>query len=141
MTQQPNQNQPQPGQWGQPQPAPPQQQPQPPNQGWAQPAQQWGAPQQGYPQQQQWGAPAVGGAAASVIAKAWAVWTAVGLAAVAGVSAFLAYLSVDLEPPGSEKITTTISATGQASASGGGQSRSGTAQGYTAAWGWLLVAV
>lgn len=149
MTQQPNQNYPQPGGWGQQQPA---------QQGWGQqqPAQQqggaqWGAQQPQYgqaqPAQQQYGggSSAYGGGTAgsggtAVWGKVWGFYAAGGLAVVAAIGVFLAWASVKLTPPagfgGGKTETITINAIAKGSSSAGG---SGDAKDITAIWGWLLL--
>jgi hypothetical protein len=148
MTQQPNQNNPQPGGWGQ---QPPAQQPG----GWGQqqPAQQggqWGGAQQpqygqAQPAQQQYGGGASysGGTAGSggtaVWGKVWGFYAAGGLAAVAAVGVFLAWVSIKLTLPaaiGGQSVTDTVNAIGSASSSKGGSTGS---SGVTPIWGWLLL--
>ncbi|WP_194897674.1 hypothetical protein [Catenulispora pinisilvae] len=158
MTQQPNQNYPQPGGWGQ-QPAQPPQQPQP---GWGQqqPAQpqgggQWGGAQQpqygqaqqpAQQQQQYGGASYAGGTAGpssgapAIWGKVWGFYASGGLAVVAAVMTFLAWFSVKITAGGQSETTTitdfgkgSVSSTVKGAASGSGDT------GYTAAWGWILV--
>ncbi|WP_194917144.1 hypothetical protein [Catenulispora rubra] len=151
MTQQPNQNYPQPGGWGQQQPAQ-----QPGGWGQQQPAQQggqWGGAQQpqygqAQPAQQQYGAGAAysGGTTSgggTTWGKIWGFYAAGGLAVVAAVGVFLAWASIKLTPPASEaaalggkSITITINAIAKGSSSAG---NSGTAKDITAIWGWLLL--
>ena len=153
MTQQPNQNYPQPGGWGQPQPAQPQ--------GWGQPQQQqpqqqggqWGAQQPQYGQapqaQQQWsgggsytGASAGGSGGTAVWGKVWGFYASGGLAVIAAIMTFLAWASVKITAAtGNAGSTTTINDFGKASVSSSVKDAgSGSGDtGYTAAWGWILV--
>jgi hypothetical protein len=141
MTQQPNQNYPQPGGWGQQQPA---------QQGWGQqqPAQQqggaqWGGQQPQYgqaqPAQPQYGGSSYGGGAA-VWGKVWGFYASGGLAVVAAIGVFLAWASVKITPPaafgGGKSETITINAIAKGSSSAGG---SGDVKDITAIWGWLLL--
>ncbi|MEY9863961.1 hypothetical protein ABH935_009615 [Catenulispora sp. GAS73] len=148
MTQQPNQNYPQPGGWGQ---QPPAQQPG----GWGQqqPAQQggqWGGaqqPQYGQAQPaQQYGGGAsysggtAGGGGSAVWGKVWGFYAAGGLAVIAAVGVFLAWVSVKLTLPaalGGQSVTDTLNAIGSASSSKGGSSSGD--NGVTPIWGWLLL--
>ena len=148
MTQQPNQNYPQPGGWGQQQPAQ-----QPGGWGQQQPAQQggqWGGAQQpqygqAQPAQQQYGGGAsyAGGTAGSggtTWGKVWGFYAAGGLAVVAAIGVFLAWASFKISLPaalGGQSQTTTISAIAKVSTSKGGDS--GTAKDVVAIWGWLLL--
>ena len=101
MTQQPNQNYPQPGGWGQQQPA------QQPGWGQQQPAQQQGGQWGGAQQQPQYGQAQAaqqygGGASYSggtggnqiVWGKVWGFYAAGGLAVVAAIMTFLSWASV-----------------------------------------------
>jgi hypothetical protein len=139
MTQQPNQNYPQPGGWGQQQPAQ--------QQGWGQqqPQQQggqWGAQQPAYGQQQpaqQYGgaSPYAGGSTGggTTWGKIWGFYAAGGLAVVAAISVFLAWASVKTTVEGQSE-TLTINAIAHGSSSAGG---SGDVKDIVAIWGWLIL--
>ena len=142
MTQQPNQNYPQPGGWGQQPPA--QQQG-----GWGQqqPAQQggqWGAQQpqsgQAQPAQQYGGAPygggSAGGAGTAVWGKVWGFYVTGALAVVAAIMVFLAWGSTKVSF-GGQSLTGSVNAIGSASSSVKGADTSNS--GVTGVWGWLLL--
>ncbi|NUR62671.1 MAG: hypothetical protein HOV87_29055 [Catenulispora sp.] len=154
MTQQPNQNYPQPGGWGQQQPA---------QQGWGQqqPAQpqgqqQWGAAQPSYGQAQQpaqqygGGASSYGGSSSAgtdTWGKVWGFYVAAGLAVIAAISVFLAWGSFKLTED-KDSQTTTVNAIAKSSSSCSGPDAAqacadnkggGTASDITAAWGWLIL--
>ncbi|MFL6116601.1 MAG: hypothetical protein ACJ786_35380 [Catenulispora sp.] len=135
MTQQPNQNYPQPGGWGQQQPAP-------------QPGQQqWGAAQPSYGQPQPaqqygGGTPAYGGASPAggdSWGKMWGFYAAGALAVITAVLALvLAWASVKLDIAG-QSFTINVTATGHGSASGAQGSDSGKVPGYPSIWGILII--
>ena len=151
MTQQPNQNYPQPGGWGQQQPA---------QQGWGQqPAQpqgqqQWGAAQPSYGQAQPaqqygGGASSFGGSSAGTDTwgKLWGFYVAGGLAVIAAISVFLAWGSFKLTQDKTSQ-TNTVNAIAKSSTSCSGpdakaacadKGGSGTASDITAVWGWLIL--
>jgi hypothetical protein len=141
MTQQPNQNYPQPGQgWGQP-PQQPQQAPQWGQQQPQQAAPQWGQPQAQQPvygqqpqQAPQWGTPAVStpsGSGAAVVAKAWALYAALGAAVVSVVMVFLPWADVKVDGLGGFDVSLT-----PFQASSGGKS---SGDGIYKVWGILLI--
>ena len=143
MTQQPNQNYPQPGGWGQQQ-----QQPAQPGWGQQQPAQpqgqqQWGAAQPSYgqaqPAQQQYGGASYGGASSAgggdSWGKFWGFYAAGALAAITAILTFvLPWASLKLGD-GKESNTINFTALGHVSAKGG----SGSADGYPKIWGILVI--
>ncbi|GAA1992009.1 hypothetical protein [Catenulispora subtropica] len=142
MTQQPNQNYPQPGGWGQQQPA---------QQGWGQqqPAQQqgqqqWGAAQPSYgqaqPAQQQYGGASYGGGASAsgggdTWGKFWGFYAAAGAAAIAAILTFaMPWASIKIGD-GDQATTIDFTALGSVSSKG----HSGSADGYPKIWGILLI--
>src|SRR3954471_20622502 len=151
MTQQPNQNYPQPGGWGQQQGQQPGWGQQPAGQPAQQPAQpgqqQWGAAQPSYGQQQpaqQYGSgtPSYGGASSAggdTWGKMWGFYAAGGLAVITAVVALLmAWASVKLSVA-DQSITINVTATGHGSASGAKGSSSGNVDGYPSIWGILII--
>lgn len=140
MTQQPNQNYPQPGGWGQQQPA---------QQGWGQqqPAQQgqqqWAGAQPGYGQaqsaQQQYGGSSYGGASSAgggdSWGKFWGFYAAGAAAAIAAILTFaMPWASIKVGE-GDKGTTINFTALGHVSTKGG----SGSADGYPSIWGILVI--